>query len=149
AAELRQAFGAEDDEGDDQDDRKLEGSNVWHRPMVTARAPDRITSNRGTPILESGFFWPARRKVRIESSSRGFDNSDMRNASAIQTKTGAGLHVCPQCASHLVQPTCWEQAGDRGHWRLWRRCPECGWTGDEIHGEVEIDAFDEELDLGT
>jgi hypothetical protein len=73
----------------------------------------------------------------------------MRDASASQTKTASGLHVCPRCASRLVQPTCWEQAGDRGHWRLWRRCPECEWRCDEVHGETEIDAFDEELDLGT
>lgn len=73
----------------------------------------------------------------------------MRDASISQTKTASGLHVCPRCSSHLVQPTCWEQAGDRGHWRLWRRCPECGWCCDEVHGEAAIDAFDEELDLGT
>lgn len=73
----------------------------------------------------------------------------MRDASASQTKIAAGLHICPQCASALVQPTCWEQAGDRGHWRLWRRCPECEWHCDEVHGEAAIDAFDEELDLGT
>lgn len=73
----------------------------------------------------------------------------MRDASASQTKIAPGLHVCPQCSSLLVQPTCWEQAGDRGHWRLWRRCPECGWHCDGVHGEVEIDAYDEELDFGT
>ncbi len=73
----------------------------------------------------------------------------MQDASASQTKIAAGLHVCPQCASTLVQPTCWEQAGDRGHWRLWRRCPECEWHCDKVHGEGEIDAFDEVLDLGT
>ena len=73
----------------------------------------------------------------------------MRNASASQTNTASGLHVCPRCESPLVQPTCWEQAEDRNHWRLWRRCPECEWHCDEIHGEAEIDAFDEELDLGT
>jgi hypothetical protein len=73
----------------------------------------------------------------------------MRNASADQTKTNPGLHVCPQCDSQLVQPTCWEQAGDRGHWRLWRRCPECEWHSNKVYGEAEIDAFDEELDLGT
>jgi hypothetical protein len=73
----------------------------------------------------------------------------MRDASASQTKIAAGLHICPRCASTLVQPTCWEQAGDRGHWRLWRRCPECDWHCDEVHGESAIDAFDEELDLGT
>lgn len=73
----------------------------------------------------------------------------MRNASASQAKATAGLHVCPRCSSTLVQPTCWEQAEDRSHWRLWRRCPECEWHCDEVHGEAEIDAFDEELDLGT
>ena len=61
----------------------------------------------------------------------------------------AGLHLCGGCGSGLVQPTRWEQAGDRGHWRLWRRCPECGWNGDAVHGEREIDAYDEELDAGT
>lgn len=71
----------------------------------------------------------------------------MRDASTSQT--AAGLHVCPHCSSALVQPTCWEQTGDRGRWRLWRRCPECEWQSDEVHAEVEIDAFDEELDLGT
>lgn len=73
----------------------------------------------------------------------------MPDASASQTKTATGLHVCPRCASHLVQPTCWEQAEDRAHWRLWRRCPECEWGSSDVHGESEIDAFDEELDFGT
>ncbi len=73
----------------------------------------------------------------------------MRNASVSQIQTLPGLHVCPRCSSRLVQPTCWEQAGDRGHWRLWRRCPECEWNSSEVHGEAEIDAFDEELDHGT
>ena len=49
----------------------------------------------------------------------------------------------------LVQPTCWEQEGPLGHWRLWRRCPECEWLGDSVHGEREIDAYDEALDDGT
>src|SRR6187200_2887940 len=32
-AELRQPFRAEDNKGDDQDDRELEGSDVWHHSM--------------------------------------------------------------------------------------------------------------------
>jgi hypothetical protein len=48
-----------------------------------------------------------------------------------------------------VQPTRWEQTAKRGHWRLWRRCPECEWCCDGIHGEGEIDAFDEALDDGA
>jgi hypothetical protein len=66
-----------------------------------------------------------------------------------QTKTATGLHVCPQCGSRLVQPTCWEQTADRFHWRVWRRCPDCEWSCDSIHGEREIDDFDEQLDIGT
>lgn len=59
------------------------------------------------------------------------------------------LHICPQCGSHLVQPTEWKQEGDRACWRVWRRCPECEWACDGVHDEVEIDAFDEQLDLGA
>ncbi|HEU4461318.1 MAG TPA: hypothetical protein VFR75_01880 [Solirubrobacterales bacterium] len=63
--------------------------------------------------------------------------------------TAPSLHVCPHCGSGLVQPTCWEQVSDRTRWRVWRRCPECEWTSDGIHSEVEIDAFDEQLDDGA
>jgi hypothetical protein len=63
--------------------------------------------------------------------------------------TSPSLHICPRCGSGLVQPTCWEQASDRTRWRVWRRCPECEWTANGIHGEVEIDAFDEQLDDGA
>lgn len=67
-----------------------------------------------------------------------------------ETKSATGgLHVCPECDSKLVQPTRWEQTAKRGHWRLWRRCPECEWRCDGIHGESEIDAFDEALDDGA
>ena len=73
----------------------------------------------------------------------------MRDGHHSQTSTAAGLHVCPACGSSLVQPTCWEQAGDRVHWRVWRRCPECEWRADAVHDEREIDEFDEQLDLGA
>lgn len=59
------------------------------------------------------------------------------------------LHVCPECGSNLVQPTRWKQEGDRSRWRVWRRCPECEWACDAVHDEIEIDAFDEQLDLGA
>jgi hypothetical protein len=87
--------------------------------------------------------------VRIEPSFQVFDGQSMKNASRTETKAANGLHVCPQCGSNLVQPTRWEQAEPRGHWRLWRRCPECEWRCDAVHGEKEIDAFDEALDDGA
>jgi hypothetical protein len=60
-----------------------------------------------------------------------------------------GLHVCPRCGSKFVQPTRWEQTGSRLHWHIWRRCPECEWHSDAVHGEREIDVFDEALDEGS
>lgn len=76
---------------------------------------------------------------------------DMRNASRTPQTSDAeiGLHVCPSCTSHLVQPLSWEQTENRGHWHLWRRCPECEWRGEGVHGEIQIDAYDIELDSGT
>lgn len=73
----------------------------------------------------------------------------MREDGHNRTKQAKQLHICPRCSSRLVQPTCWEQAGDRSHWRVWRRCPECEWTSQGVHDEREIDAFDEQLDLGA
>lgn len=64
-------------------------------------------------------------------------------------RTDHSLHICSRCGSALVQPTCWEQVSDRTRWRVWRRCPECEWTTDSVHSEVEIDAFDEQLDAGA
>lgn len=72
----------------------------------------------------------------------------MSEASSADTKT-PGLQHCAECGSNLVQPIRWEQTAKRGHWRLWRRCPECEWRCDGIHGEPEIDAFDEALDDGA
>ena len=66
-----------------------------------------------------------------------------------KTQASAELHICPRCGSALVQPTCWERADDRDRWRVWRRCPECEWSCHGVHGESEIDAFDEQLDLGA
>lgn len=73
----------------------------------------------------------------------------MKEASRTDAKAAAGLQHCPECGSNLVQPTRWEQTAKRGHWRLWRRCPDCEWRCDGIHGEEEIDAFDEALDDGA
>lgn len=87
--------------------------------------------------------------MRIKRLFAGFDGAGMRDAGRSQTKTATGLHVCPGCGSRLGQPTCWEQTADRTHWRVWRRCPNCEWSCDGVHGEREIDDFDEQLDLGT
>jgi len=58
------------------------------------------------------------------------------------------LHVCPECSSNLVHPTDWEPAG-RARWRVELRCPDCEWSGAEVHDQKVMDAFDEILDEGT
>jgi hypothetical protein len=76
------------------------------------------------------------------------DIAAMANQTPHRT-TALPLHTCPACGSTLVQPTLWEQAGDRAHWRVGRRCPECEWTCESVHAAEEIDAFDEQLELGA
>lgn len=55
------------------------------------------------------------------------------------------LHVCPTCASPLVQPTDWAPA-DRERWCVALRCPECEWRGGGIYPQRTVDHFDEVLD---
>jgi hypothetical protein len=79
---------------------------------------------------------------------------DMETGKSTQTKATevqpkVELHVCPECSSALVQPVAWEQVPASNDWRLWRRCPECEWRGDEVHREAHIDDYDEQLDFGT
>ena len=59
------------------------------------------------------------------------------------------MHLCPRCGSGMVQPLAWEPAGDRTSWRVWRRCPECDWRDESVHGEAAIEAYDEQLDRGA
>jgi len=87
--------------------------------------------------------------VRIEVAPPRIDIGGVMNAEGRQASIAVGLHVCPSCRSHLVQPTCWEQTPRDGHWKIWRRCPECEWSTDSVHGEREIDEYDEHLDFGT
>ena len=58
------------------------------------------------------------------------------------------LHVCGSCASSLVYPTEWEEAGVT-HWEGTLRCPNCEWTGTGTFEQDLVERFDEELDRGT
>lgn len=63
-------------------------------------------------------------------------------------RTETGLHVCPDCASTLVAPVAWEQAGP-GHWAITLQCPNCEWWDADVFDETTVEHFDEQLDLGT
>ncbi|HWT25283.1 MAG TPA: hypothetical protein VN213_17395 [Solirubrobacteraceae bacterium] len=58
------------------------------------------------------------------------------------------LHVCPECASHLVYPVDWEEASAT-HWEVALRCPNCEWATVGVYDQDTVDRFDEELDHGT
>ncbi len=58
------------------------------------------------------------------------------------------LHVCAECASELVYPMEWEEAGTT-HWEVHLRCPNCEWTESGTWEQSVVERFDEELDRGT
>jgi hypothetical protein len=63
-------------------------------------------------------------------------------------ETVEDLHVCGSCASDLVYPTEWDEAGTT-HWEVTLRCPNCEWSGTGIFQQELVERFDEELDRGT
>jgi hypothetical protein len=58
------------------------------------------------------------------------------------------LHICGECASELVYPTEWEEAGPE-NWRVTLRCPNCERTVTGVYSQDLVDLFDEVLDDGT
>ena len=58
------------------------------------------------------------------------------------------LHVCRECASELVYPIEWEEAGPDS-WRVSLRCPNCEWSAQGVFPQDMVDQFDERLDEGT
>lgn len=59
----------------------------------------------------------------------------------------AGLHICPECDSELVQPVDWAE-GPQGLWELLLQCPNCFWTDEGLFDQEQVDALEERLDDG-
>jgi hypothetical protein len=47
----------------------------------------------------------------------------------------------------LVQPQ--RVVAERSSWRVYLRCPSCGWTAEELLDETALKRLDEELERGT
>ncbi len=58
------------------------------------------------------------------------------------------LHICPDCASELVYPTAWDEAG-ADLWQVQLRCPDCETFREGVYTQATVDAFDERLDMST
>jgi hypothetical protein len=63
-----------------------------------------------------------------------------------ETVTG-GLHICPECDSHLVQPIEWHEAR-LGFWELTLACPNCQWINEGLFSQRQVDEFEEHLEDG-
>jgi hypothetical protein len=58
------------------------------------------------------------------------------------------LHICRECEGTLVYPVSWEERpGDR--WSIERRCPDCEWQEVAEFDHVDVECFDDVLNLGT
>jgi hypothetical protein len=57
------------------------------------------------------------------------------------------LHVCAACASELVYPLQWEEAGAE-NWNVVLHCPNCDLYREGVFTQETVEAFDEELDRG-
>ena len=73
---------------------------------------------------------------------------DHRDAGVHTPPARTDLHVCGSCASELVYPVEWQEAGSQ-HWQVTLRCPNCEWAGTGVFEQHAVEAFDEELDRGT
>jgi hypothetical protein len=57
------------------------------------------------------------------------------------------LHVCIGCASELVYPVNWDEAGPE-NWSVLLHCPNCEMYREGVFAQDTVEAFDEELDRG-
>jgi hypothetical protein len=57
------------------------------------------------------------------------------------------LHVCMECASELVYPVRWDEAGPE-NWSVLLHCPNCEVYREGVFAQSTVEAFDEELDRG-
>ena len=53
--------------------------------------------------------------------------------------------MCLECASELVHPVTWDEAGP-DNWHVLLRCPDCETYREGVFTQATVDAFDEELD---
>ncbi len=68
-----------------------------------------------------------------------FDDNDSSGQQA--------LHICPACASELVQPVAWSEAPDE-RWELTLHCPNCDRLIDGVFGQHQVYDLEEKLDEG-
>jgi hypothetical protein len=70
------------------------------------------------------------------------------DASPVRRPAGdVDLDHCPECASDVVYPIAWNDAGDRTY-ELTLRCPNCEWTEVDTHDWDTVQRLEERLERG-
>jgi hypothetical protein len=64
-----------------------------------------------------------------------------------QNRVVRGLHVCPDCASELVQPVDWCEAPEEC-WNLVLSCPNCDWYTEGLYTPDQVQELEDRLDEG-
>jgi hypothetical protein len=64
-----------------------------------------------------------------------------------QNHATRGLHVCPDCASDLVQPIDWSEAPEEC-WNLALNCPNCDWYTEGLFTQDQVRELEDRLDEG-
>ena len=77
-----------------------------------------------------------------------FESARIEAEQPAPMRTSTELHICADCASELVYPIHWEEAGPE-NWRVSLRCPNCEWSVTGVFTQDVVDDFDERLDEGT
>ena len=57
------------------------------------------------------------------------------------------LHLCPDCASQLVQPISWSETEDE-QWVLELSCPNCEWHDEGVFSQTDIEELEDRLEDG-
>ncbi len=62
-------------------------------------------------------------------------------------KPARQLHLCPGCASDLVQPVAWSEQPE-SRWQLTLECPNCGRTEEGTFDRAQVESLEDRLDDG-
>ena len=87
---------------------------------------------------------PSRNRRRLPSGSASASRASRRprGPGAGRTQGRRGLHVCPRCASQLVQPDQWAPVDSR-RWRVELSCPDCELARGRGLPPAALDRYDE------
>ncbi len=106
----------------------------------------------GTPTPEGHYvkrvILPSGKTIEVVYFESARIEHEQPAAGSAPSRSGQELHICAECASELVYPTHWDEAGPE-NWRVSLRCPNCEWVATGVFSQDLVDSFDERLDEGT